>query len=330
MPLPIQTPKEAYVFDYPQIIEFCEEQEKIFWPSKEINVSKDIQSLRVRMSPSQYHGIVSTLRLFTKYELFVGNEYWMTRFVKQYPRPEFQRAGALFSCMELNSHAPFYNEINVALNLATEDFDPVLSERMSFIGNMVEQKESDLLSTAVFSLIEGAILYSSFAFLKSFQANGMNELLNVVRGINFSVRDENIHHELGAWTFRQHLAEAKAAGMTAVEEAMLESRIIEAAQTLAKHEFLIIDKIFEKGEMPNANADDMKVFVYGRINLCLKNLGYNAIFPEDMEDPVAEWFYRDINLTQFNDIFTGIGREYKRDWDMNKLMVTSELLLEAL
>src|SRR3546814_10844546 len=72
---------------------------------------------------------------------------------------------------------------------------------MEFIDSLVNQHD-DLVSLGCFSLIEGAVLYSSFAFLKHFQTRGKNKLLNVVRGINFSVRDENFHCVAGSWLFR--------------------------------------------------------------------------------------------------------------------------------
>src|SRR3546814_9244700 len=68
---------------------------------------------------------------------------------------------------------------------------------MEFIDSLVNQHD-DLVSLGCFSLIEGAVLYSSFAFLKHFQTRGKNKLLNVVRGINFSVRDENLHCVAGS------------------------------------------------------------------------------------------------------------------------------------
>ena len=46
----------------------------------------------------------------------------------------------------------------------------------------------DMVSVATFSLVEGVILYSAFGFLKHYQSQGKNKLMNVVRGINFSVR----------------------------------------------------------------------------------------------------------------------------------------------
>jgi ribonucleotide reductase beta subunit family protein with ferritin-like domain len=64
---------------------------------------------------------------------------------------------------------------------------PAMLERMKHINEIIDH-ESDLVSLAGFSMVEGVILYSSFAFLKHYQSQGKNKLLNVVRGINFSVR----------------------------------------------------------------------------------------------------------------------------------------------
>ena len=32
-------------------------------------------------------------------------------------------------------------------------------------------------------------------------------------------------------------------------------------------------------------------------------------------NPIADWFYDGINAYQMNDFFTGVGREYNRNWD---------------
>lgn len=76
----------------------------------------------------------------------------------------------------------------------------MLNARVEHIGKIIDD-ESDLVSLAGFSMVEGVILYSSFAFLKRYQSQGKNKLLNIVRGINFSVRDENLHSVGGAWCF---------------------------------------------------------------------------------------------------------------------------------
>jgi ribonucleotide reductase beta subunit family protein with ferritin-like domain len=220
----------------------------------------------------------------------------------------------------LGIHAPFYNQINEALMLNTDEFylsyvdDPVLKERMEFIESQVSTGD-DLISIGAFSMVEGAVLYSAFAFLKHFQARGKNKLSNVVRGINFSVRDENLHCEAGAWlyhTLKHEMLEAK----TTTPEAMKgrEKLLENVAKTIWEHESYIIDMIFEKGGMEGIKKEDMKTFVKSRLNLCLQHLGINPIFEID-SNPIAEWFYKDINLIQFNDLFTGIGSEYNRDWN---------------
>jgi aspartate aminotransferase-like enzyme len=99
-------------------------------------------------------------------------------------------------------------------------------------------------------MVEGAILYSSFAFLKHFQAKGKNKLRNVVRGINFSVRDENLHAEGGAWLYRtlkQEMDDCDRLNTIEMNQSDREYLIEKAARELYEHECRIIDMIFEEG-----------------------------------------------------------------------------------
>jgi ribonucleotide reductase beta subunit family protein with ferritin-like domain len=313
----MQTYKEAYTFNYPQAIEFAEMQEDVFWGANEIDVDKDIQDMLVNMEEAEIHGVVTTLKLFTLYELKAGNEYWGGRFKRMFPRHDLRQMAATFAYTELGIHAPFYNKINKALNLDTDEFytdyvnDPVLKERMDFVDGLVSH-ECDLTSLAGFSLVEGAVLYSAFTYLKSFQANGQNKMINVVSGINFSVRDENLHCVAGAWAFRELLAEKLAAGQE-VNRPVLVNRIRCVAEALKEHEFRIIDMLFAKGPVKGINANDMKRFVESRINVCLKELGLDGMYTV-VTNPIAEWFYKDINMQKFGDFFASVNANYNRNW----------------
>lgn len=311
--------KVSYTIDYPVAIELAEKQESIFWTAKEINVEKDIQDIKVNMTEAEAHGVITTLRLFTLYELAAGSDYWLGRVMRRFPRPDIHRMAATFGFFELGVHAPFYNKLNEALNLNTDDFylsyvdDPKLAERMEFVEDCITHKD-DLLSLGAFSMIEGAVLYSSFAFLKHFQAKGKNKLLNVVRGINFSVRDENLHCVGGSWLFNQLKKEK-------VEEGSLSERDLETlnlkleacAEQVYEHESYIVDLIFSKGEIEGITSEQMKTFVKSRVNLCLEQLGVKPIF-EVHNNIVGEWFYDNINSITLNDFFTGIGSSYNRHW----------------
>lgn len=315
----MQTYKEAYTFDYQPAIEMAEAQEKIFWTANEINVDKDIMDMRVNMTNAEQHGVITTLKLFTLYELVAGNEYWGGRFKRMFPRHDIRQMAATFAYTELGIHAPFYNKINKALHLDNDEFytdyvnNPVLKARMEAVEGFVNH-DNDLVSIGAFSMVEGAVLYSAFAFLKHFQTRGKNKLMNVVRGINFSVRDENLHCEGGAWAFKQLLKERLDADSESVDTVTLTLQLQVVAEELYYHESQIVDMLFSEGDIDGITSTQLKLFVASRLDMCLGNLGIVPVF-RPKTNPVGEWFYKDINMVKLNDFFTGIDSSYNRDWN---------------
>ena len=102
----LQTPNEAYTVTYPQALEFTQKQLSIFWFDTEIKVEKDVQDILTNLTPAERHGVITTLKLFTKYETVIGDEYW-ARIQKLFRHPaDVQRMANLFSFFELNVHAP--------------------------------------------------------------------------------------------------------------------------------------------------------------------------------------------------------------------------------
>lgn len=311
----IQEKTDSFTIAYPQAVEFTNQQLKIFWTAEEIKVEKDVHDILTNFTEAERHGVFTTLKLFTLYELKAGADYWSGRFIRSFPRHELAAMGATFGMMELAVHKPFYNKINELLNATTDGFYtdyvnvPSLKERMEFIDDIISS-DDDLLSLAGFSFVEGVILYSSFAFLKHFQSLGKNKLLNVVRGINMSARDENLHNMATCWMFKELLEESD----LGIERLQLEYNIHRLAEQVYDHEAEIIDMIFEKGEIEGITAHEMKWFVMNRIDHCLQGLGLPKLFL-GMESNINEWFYKGINNFQFNDFFAGQGREYLRDWN---------------
>lgn len=304
----ITQPSNGYIFDYPQAVKFTDDQMSIYWLASEIKVEKDIQDLRVNMTEAEAHGVLSVLKLFVQYELLIGNEYWNGRIKREFPRPEIEMMAATFGFVELGIHARFYNQINEAMMLNTPEFhnawkeDEVLAERMEFV-NMYAESDNLPLAVGVFSMLEGAVLYSSFAFLKHFQSQGKNKLANVCSGVNQSAIDETLHAEAGAWLFRTLVSELALSGVDLEE---LHSALWLSAEAIYDHESMIIDKIFEKGEIEGINAEDLRTFVKSRINTCLSNLGVKDLY-EIEDNPIAEWFYRGMSGYKFGDFFASAG-----------------------
>jgi len=313
----IKTATESYVVNYPEFIQFADTQlEKCFWTANEIAIEKDKQDILINLTEAEKHAVTTALKLFVKYELFVGNEYWLTRVLNTYPRPEIQRMASVFGMVELAVHAPFYNKLNEVLGLNTDEFytsyidDPVLKDRVDFLNGIVGS-EDELLSLAVFSIIEGAILFSSFAMFKNFQSNGNNYISNIVRGINQSLIDEGLHQQAGAALFKQVLKETK---LDKESKKLLFKNIQDAAKNVVTHEERIVDMLFEKGHLRGITNTQLKNFVASRVNICLSDLGIEPVFYVE-ENPVADWFYKSAQSFQQIDFFTGIGREYQRGWN---------------
>jgi ribonucleoside-diphosphate reductase beta chain len=323
----IMTPTDSYVTLYPQFIKLADTQlEDCHWTSTEIEVEKDKQDMLVNMRPAAHHAVTTGLKLFTRYEMFAGTEYWLGRVMKAFPRPEVQRMASVFGMFELAVHAPFYNKLNEVLGLDTDEFymsyvdDPVLNDRVKFLDKAVDSKD-DLLSLAVFSIVEGGVLYGTFSLFKSFQSNGNNMIGNVVRGIDQSVVDEGLHQTGGAMLFNQALLEWREILSDKDYKKLVKSlhnKIRRAAKKLYEHEARIADMLMEQGDIGTGiTAAGMKQFAMSRINICLSDLGIKPLFSKKQvgANPIAGWFYGGVQKFQMNDFFVGQGREYTRNWD---------------
>ena len=324
--LKIRQPSDVYIFEYEEPAEFAKQQRGIFWTPEEINVEADKQDFLVNMSPAEQHAIKTTLKLFTIYELLL-NEAWGSRIYQDFPRPEIQMMASTFAFMESSVHAVFYSNLNKALMIDTEEFyssyknDPILSQRIKSINEAIASKDL-LKAIAAFTLLENVVLYSNFAFIKHYQSNGKTMLQNVVSGINFSARDENLHALGAAWLFNTTLAEYRALvpGHEGVElkVAQLHAEIYEFAKDIYEHECRIVDMLFSEGDIEGIKADDIKTFIADRVNMTLDNLNLLPIFTVE-ENPIADWFYPSINGTQFHDFFQVSGNEYNRNWNFDSV-----------
>jgi ribonucleoside-diphosphate reductase beta chain len=319
------TPKTTYTVDYPKAVEFAEKQFSIFWPPDEPDIEKDLHSLYTDTSEAEYHGIITTLKLFVKYEIFVGQDYWQGYINKVFKRPaDINRMATTFGCTEDAIHAPFYARINQLLGLDTDEFyndylnDPVLVSRMEWLAERISKRDTVddiLLSIGSFSMVEGAILYSSFGFLKHFNSNGKNKFKNINAGINFSAIDETLHSQAGAWLFRTLLGES--AGE--FDEVALRTRLEASARKIREHELAIIKKIFEKGEIEGVTEEMLIAFVEHRLDVCLINLGYVAIF-NPICSKIKDWFYADLESSTLHDFFDSTGSDYSRNWSEKRFI----------
>jgi ribonucleoside-diphosphate reductase beta chain len=131
-----------------------------------------------------------------------------------------------------------------------------------------------------------------------------------LRGL-LNITDESLHSIGGAELCKDVIAESN---YTPEQYKEFEENVYKACHKIYDHESRIVDMLFEKGKMEGITDTQMKHFVQSRINVCLEQLNLKKLY-DVKYNPIGEWFYKGINDFQFNDFFSGIGREYQRDWD---------------
>ena len=204
----LQTASSSYVDKYPQFVDAVTYQKQtLFWTHHEIDLEKDKQDLRFKLNDAQRHAISFNQRLFTKYEDVVGNDYWLGVVHRRYKNHNVRALAVCFADVEVNIHFPFYRKVNEVLGTHNDEFykvfetDPVLVERVEFMEKLVSEKDT-LASMAGFAFMEGAVLFTAFAMIKSLGVKGQNSMANLIAGIDFSVLDENFHFTTAAEIFR--------------------------------------------------------------------------------------------------------------------------------
>lgn len=302
-----------YMIEYPEVIKLAEwQQNTLFWRPEEIRVYKDLQDLRTNLTESQLYSFISYLKLFTEYELRIGRDFWIGKFIDIFPRPEFAMFGTVIANTEQFTHARFYNMANEVLGLNTPDFlsswknDPELKQRIDFIDEMLDNDDPlVVLAAMVFS--EGMILYSPFAYFKSYQENGFNLVANFASGIEFSLREESFHCECTVRFFKELLTQSN---LNKQENLKLKETVLEIHKRALEHEIIITRKAFLKGVMDNISEEELLSFVYDRGNKCLAMLGYGE---ETDTSPINKWFYKSLVGYIKGDQFVSVSREYTSD-----------------
>jgi len=318
----MESPRSEFrPLEYSWAYDFMTAQKNHPWTHNQIGVESDVAQYHTEFTEAEKHGITTILKLFTTYEIHVGN-YWVDVIYRIFPKHEIRMMALAFAAME-GEHALFYDKLNTALGISSKEFylsfmeEPAMKERMEVIEKAIElgvseYEEDAALSLATFSIVEGVILYSSFAFLMSFQQPPKNKLKNTCTGLAYSVRDELIHADADSKLFNVFVKERQ------VDRTELDKKIIDMAKKSFELESVIIDNIFSKGKIEGITDHQLKEFVKSRVNRKLKDIDIPPIY-EVSYNPISKWFYKSISSVEFSDFFDRNPTDYTSNWDFNKI-----------
>lgn len=320
----ITSPNSGYEIKYPKILEIADQQlEEQMWFKSEMEVKNDQMELEYVLTKEQLHAVKTVLHLFLQYELIVGDEFWNGLFIKVFPRHESRAGASALAMIELMVHARTYNEINIVLGLDTDDYytsyidDPVLNERMEWLDGLMRD-ENKMLACLCFSLTETALLFSSFAILKSFQTNGFNLIKVIAQIANQSALDEDLHGIYAAEHFNTYFHEV---GKPLHEHEEMFGKLLQACHYVLEHEKRIIDMAIPSGSLNGYTTAEYIDFVRFRIFTFLTRLQVPVDkIPKEFQvtqkdSKVAKMFNLNTYGYQMPDFFTkGQNREYESNW----------------
>lgn len=328
-------------FVYPKAYEFWDMQDSVHWRRTEINLNEDLSDFKFKMNKNDRDLIGGILKGFTQAEVLVG-DYWR-HVARLFPHPEIAMMASCFSHFE-GIHQDNYSLLNTTLGL--EDFqafmqDETTKNKLDFLVGKIEnihfseaelyilknsplnvptslqQKLVDLAtSIAIFSAFtEGTIIFSSFIILFAYSRSPYDMLKGTSKIVEFSIRDENIHSSAGCWLFNELCKE-----FPWLKEMAKES-ILKAALQVNHLEGKFVQNLFSSNEISPISLQQLENFIQVRINLKLKELGYEEIFESNKElTQQTDWFYQLTSGRRHTDFFAATVSEYtKKDITKDEL-----------
>jgi len=301
-------------YEYPQLIEYQHAIQHSYWLHTEFNYTSDIHDFHSGISDVERNAIKNAMLAIAQVEVAVKN-FWGDLHNRM-PKPEVGAVGATFAANEVIHHDAYSHLLEIlGLNSEFERISeiPELYQRVEYLTDSVRltKSESDrdfTLSLILFSLfIEHVSLFSQFLIIMAF-----NKHRNIFKGISNVIeatsKEEQIHGLFGI-ELVNIIREEKPEWF----DGDMERAIIEACREAYRSEEIVIDWIYEKGDLVFLPKATVKEFVKNRLNNSLESIGYERLFDVDealVED--TDWFDDEIVATKHVDFFVKRSVNYTK------------------
>ena len=301
-------------YEYPHLIEYKEAIQHSYWLHSEFNYTSDIQDFKVNVTDSERNAIKNAMLAIAQVEVAV-KMFWGDLY-HRLPKPEVGSVGSTFAESEVRHQDAYAHLLEIlGMNSEFENVEniPELYQRVDYLtkGAALSRTGSDrdyTLSILLFSLfVEHVSLFSQFLIIMSF-----NKYRNIFKGVSNVIeatsKEEQIHGLFGVELINI-IREEKPEWF----DANLERAVYEACQEAYMSEEIVIDWIYENGDLDFLPKATVKEFVKNRLNKSLVSIGYAPIF--EVDDTVVEqtdWFDDEIVATKHVDFFVKRSINYSK------------------
>lgn len=301
-------------YEYPELYEYVSAIRHSYWIHTEFNFVSDVQDFKVNVSEKERTAIKNSMLAIAQIEVAVKT-FWGDLY-KKMPKPEIGAVGATFAESEVR-HTDAYAHLLEILGL-NEEFRkikkiPALMNRVNYLEKALQNARSEdnreySQSILLFSLfIEHVSLFSQFLVIMSF-----NKHKNLFKGISNAVeatsKEEQIHGLFGIDLI--NIIKQENPDWFDKE---FEDKIKESCEDAFEAEKIVVDWIFEDGELDFMPKAVVLEFIKQRFNNSLQSIGINKIFDTDeMFLKESDWFYDEVIATKHGDFFNKKSINYSK------------------
>ena len=301
-------------YEYPQLYEYVPAIRHSYWIHTEFNFTSDIQDFKSGLSDVERSAIKNTMLAISQIEVAVKT-FWGDIYQRM-PKPEIGSVGATFAESEVRHHDAYSHLLEIlGLNQEFENLKkkPVIMKRVQYLETALKNAKSEnnkeyAESILLFSLfIEHVSLFSQFLIIMAF-----NKHKNVLKGISNVVeatsKEEQIHGDFGIDVIniiKKEHPEWFGGDYNATIQDICEKAF--------DAESMIVDWIFEEGELDFLPKAVVNEFIKNRFNNSLESIGIPKIF--DIDEKLlaqTEWFDDEIIGTKHGDFFVKRSINYSK------------------
>lgn len=301
-------------YEYPSLAEYKEAIQHSYWVHTEFNYTSDIHDYKINVTEVERNAIKNAMLAIAQVEVAVKT-FWGDLY-HRIPKPEIGSVGYTFAESEVRHHDAYSHLLEIlGLNSEFERIEeiPELYQRVEYLTDSVALAKTGsdkdyALSILLFSLfIEHVSLFSQFLIIMAF-----NKHRNVFKGVSNVIeatsKEEQIHGLFGI-----ELINIIRKEKPEWFDDKLKRQVIEACEEAYRSEEIVIDWIYEKGDLDFLPKATVKEFVKNRLNNSLTSIGYESIFEVDAElIEETDWFDDEITTTKHVDFFVKRSVNYTK------------------
>lgn len=252
------------------------------WTPNEFNFLSDYKQFHKSLTPAQQGVIVRALTAIGQIEIAVKT-FW-AKLGENLPHPAIQDLGFTLAHNEV-IHNIAYEKLLDVLRLQ-EEFEKnlkheVVAGRVNYLRKYNKRVYADdrkqyIYAIMLFTLfVENVSLFSQFLIVSHFN-RFHNVLKDTAQQVEYTRVEEQLHAQVGIKiinTLREEYPE--------LFDEELEQRVVEEAREALLAESRVIDWIMDGYREPGLDAEVLKAYITNRINVSLKDIGFDVKLPLD-------------------------------------------------